>query len=100
MASLLCALRPFQVFAQASSSPPLVPAPSETHQGVSAAVPDAPLPGQRLPPCKKPQVEINGSCWTLVGDEVPPCSDVTYEWRKRCYAPALGPSRPFNTREK
>jgi eukaryotic-like serine/threonine-protein kinase len=69
-------------------------------KGVSAAVPAEPLPGQRLPPCKGPQIEINGSCWYLVGNASPPCAETTYEWRKRCYAPSIGPPRPSTTGEK
>lgn len=77
--------------------------PSElmpTHEGINAPIPEDPLPGQRTPPCRKPLVEINGGCWSLVGNETPPCSDITYEWRKRCYLPFMAPSRPLNTREK
>jgi len=80
---------------------PLSPSePMPTHEGINAPVPEVPLPGQRVPPCQKPQLEINGSCWILVGNETPPCSNITYEWRKRCYLPFMGPSRPLNTREK
>jgi hypothetical protein len=80
---------------------PLSPAePKPTKQGVSAAVPAEPLPGQRLRPCKGPQLEINGGCWYLVGNASPPCPETTYEWRKRCYAPSMGPPRPSTAGEK
>jgi hypothetical protein len=80
---------------------PMSPAePEPGQQLVSAAVPAQPLPDQRLPPCKGPQIEINGGCWILIGNETPPCSEITYEWKKRCYWPALMPSRPSTTREK
>jgi eukaryotic-like serine/threonine-protein kinase len=68
--------------------------------GITAPVPSEPLPGQRLPPCKGPQLEINGGCWFLVGNAAPPCAETTYEWRKRCYAPSMGPSRPSTTGER
>jgi hypothetical protein len=70
------------------------------HGGISAPVPSEPLPGQRLPPCKGPQIEINGSCWFVVGNTAPPCAETTYEWRKRCYAPVMGPPRPSNTGDR
>jgi serine/threonine protein kinase len=80
---------------------PLSPAePMPTQQGVSAALPAEPLPGQRLPPCKGPQIEINGGCWFIVGNASPPCAETTFEWRKRCYAPAMGPPRPSTTGDK
>ena len=69
-------------------------------RGVNAAVPAEPLPGQRLPPCKGPQIEINSGCWYVVGNASPPCPDTTYEWRKRCYAASMGPPRPSNTGDK
>jgi serine/threonine protein kinase len=74
--------------------------PMPAQQRLSAPVPPQPLPDQRLPPCKSPLVEINGGCWFLIGNETPPCSEITYEWKKRCYAPSFAPSRPANTREK
>jgi serine/threonine protein kinase len=73
--------------------------PVPTHRGINAPVPAVPLPGQRTAPCQKPLVEINGSCWFLIGNETPPCSNVTFEWRKQCYLPFMGTSRPLNTRE-
>ncbi len=86
---------------EASPSEPLSSSgPTPVHEGVSAPVPAQPLPGQRVPPCKKPLVEINGGCWFRVGDDEPPCSDVSYEWRRQCYAPAFGSSRPLNTKER
>ncbi|MBN1210177.1 MAG: serine/threonine protein kinase [Myxococcaceae bacterium] len=70
------------------------------NQGFGAAVPDEPLPGQRLPPCKRPQVKINGGCWILVGNESPPCVESTYEWKKQCYLPYFGPPRPSTSGQK
>jgi serine/threonine protein kinase len=74
--------------------------PSTTHEGISAEVPKDPMPNQRQPPCKKPQVEINGGCWIGVLDERPPCVESTYEWRRRCYWPVFTSSRPNTTGEK
>jgi len=74
--------------------------PVPTHPGITAPIPEAPLPGQRVPPCQKPQLKINGGCWFLIGNEKPPCSSVTYEWRKQCYLPFMGSARPSTTREK
>jgi len=77
---------------------PAEPMPSQ--KGVSAAVPAKPLHGQRLLPCKGPQMEINGGCWYLVGNASPPCPETTYEWKRRCYAPSMGPPRPSTTGEQ
>jgi eukaryotic-like serine/threonine-protein kinase len=62
--------------------------------GMLLDIPEKPLPGQRLPPCEKYMVEINGACWVPVRDAVPPCSASTYEWKKGCYAPHVDPRRP------
>jgi len=80
--------------------PLTVPEPTPTHEGISAEVPKEPLPDQRQPPCKRPQVEINGGCWIRVADEAPPCVASTYEWRRRCYWPVLLPSRPTTSGQK
>ncbi|HYI00095.1 serine/threonine-protein kinase [Hyalangium sp.] len=84
----------------ARAEPLKAPEPLPTHKGVSAAVPREPLPNQQLPPCKRPQVELNGSCWIRVADEAPPCVESTYEWRKRCYWPVFLPSRPTTSGQK
>jgi hypothetical protein len=77
------------------------PEPMSTHEGIGEDMPDEPLPGQRLPPCKRPQIEINGGCWIRVADEAPPCVETTYEWKKRCYVPFPGsPSRPSTSGQK
>jgi serine/threonine-protein kinase len=70
------------------------PEPLPTHRGITAELPPGPLPGQRLPPCKRPQIELNGGCWIQVGSEAPPCVESTYEWKKRCYVPFFAPPRP------
>ena len=70
------------------------------NESISADVPKEPLPNQRRPPCKKPQVEINGGCWIPVADEAPPCIQSTYEWRRQCYFPVSHPSRPSTSGQK
>jgi hypothetical protein len=72
----------------------ITPEPLLIYEGVAAELPSGPLPGQRLPPCKRPQLEISGGCWILVGNEAPPCVGAAYEWRKRCYVPWRDPPRP------
>jgi serine/threonine-protein kinase len=76
------------------------PEPLRTHEGVTTELPSGPLAGQRLPPCKRWLLEINGGCWILVANEAPPCVDSTYEWKKRCYAPWPAPPRPGTSRIK
>jgi eukaryotic-like serine/threonine-protein kinase len=70
------------------------PEPLPTHAGITAQLPAGPLPGQRTPPCKRPQIEINGGCWIRVDYEAPPCVTSTYEWKKRCYFAVPAPPRP------
>ncbi|SEU35153.1 Serine/threonine protein kinase [Stigmatella erecta] len=62
--------------------------------GMLLDIPKKPLPGQRLPPCVKYTVELNGACWVPVRDAVPPCSASMYEWKKACYLPHVDPGRP------
>ncbi|MDC0712494.1 serine/threonine-protein kinase [Stigmatella sp. ncwal1] len=62
--------------------------------GLHLDIPKKPFPGQSLPPCAKPQVEINGGCWIRYSDVTPPCGAGSYEWRKACFWPILGPPRP------
>ncbi|HYH96247.1 serine/threonine-protein kinase, partial [Hyalangium sp.] len=71
--------------------------PLASYEGIGAEVPKRPLPSQRVPPCKRPEVEINDACWLLLGSENPPCVERTYEWKKRCYWPSFSPSRPTTT---
>lgn len=80
--------------------PPPPSAPSTAPENIGAEVPKTPMPNQRQPPCKRPQVEINGGCWIGVLDERPPCVESTYEWRRRCYWPVFTSSRPNTTGEK
>jgi hypothetical protein len=62
--------------------------------GIRVGVPKKPLVGQRLPPCERPLVEINGGCWIGPRDKVPPCGVNSYEWKSGCYWPMLEPQRP------
>jgi serine/threonine protein kinase len=78
----------------AATEPLSAPEPLPTHEGVTAEIPSSPRPGQRTPPCKRPQIEINGGCWFEVANAAPPCVDSTYEWKKRCYFPVPAPPRP------
>ena len=80
--------------------PPGSPVPGTSQTRISAPVPPTPLPGQRQPPCKKPEVEINGGCWIRVGGESPPCVERTYEWRKQCYMPFMAPPRPSTSGDR
>jgi hypothetical protein len=57
--------------------------------GVCLEMPKQRLPGQRRPPCKKPEIEINGGCWARAGGLAPPCDDRSYEWENACYWPLL-----------
>ncbi|MDY7233347.1 serine/threonine-protein kinase [Hyalangium rubrum] len=82
------------------TQPLSAPEPLPTSEGIAEEVPKEPLPGQRLPPCKKPQVKIHGSCWIPVADEAPPCIEDTYEWKRRCYVPFFGPPLPATSGQK
>lgn len=73
-----------------------VPAPVSS--ALSEPVPKDPLPGQRRPPCPRPEaVEINGGCWYGVKIK-PPCGDF-YEWQGACYLPVMGRTRAPTTQE-
>jgi serine/threonine protein kinase len=68
-----------------------VEAPAQSEgRSISIALPEKPLPGQRLPPCVKPEVAINGGCWVHLVDASPPCGDRSYEWRNKCYSAIMG----------
>ncbi len=74
--------------AQASATLP----PAERKR-IGAEMLKKPLPGQRVPPCEEPEVEINGGCWGR-GEAKPPCGPRAYEWKKRCYWPSMEFSSP------
>lgn len=85
----------------AITEPLKAPEPLPPDKAIGEQVPQDPLPDQRLPPCKRPLVKINGGCWIPVGDETPPCPGESYEWQKRCYWPApSNPSRPATSEKK
>ncbi len=55
------------------------------------AMPNEPLPGQRTPPCRRGEKEINGGCWLgPIEGERAPCGDTLYDYQGKCYA-AVGP---------
>ncbi|MDY7226826.1 serine/threonine-protein kinase [Hyalangium rubrum] len=62
--------------------------------GIGLNMPKKPIPGQRRPPCEKPEVEINGGCWIALRDAVSPCGDRSYEWQKGCYLPMFEAPQP------
>lgn len=82
------------------TEPPSPPQPEASQKRISAQVPAEPLAGQRRPPCKRPEVEINGGCWVPVAGESPPCVERTYEWRRQCYMPFMAPPRPSTSGER
>jgi hypothetical protein len=85
----------------AFTEPLSAPEPLAADKAIGEEVPTEPLPDQRLPPCKKPLIKINGGCWVLVGDQSPPCPGESYEWQKRCYLPvAAKPPRPATSGNK
>ena len=65
---------------------------------IGVNVPKTPLPGQARPPCKKPEMVINGGCWGRPA--APPCGEREYEWRGLCYAPVLDPSPPATSEQR
>jgi serine/threonine protein kinase len=72
--------------------------PAPASSTFSEPVPKDPLPGQRRPPCPRPEVvEINGGCW-YGGEIKPPCGDF-YEWQGACYLPVMGRTRVPTTQE-
>jgi predicted Ser/Thr protein kinase len=72
---------------------------SERPDGVGAEMPKTPFPGQRLPPCEKPEVEIRGGCWVGLRDASPPCGPRSYEWNNGCYWPSMVPRRPDTSQQ-
>ncbi|SEL60157.1 Serine/threonine protein kinase [Stigmatella aurantiaca] len=67
-------------------------------KGLSLDMPKEPLPGQRRPPCPRPEISIRGGCWIEVARTSPPCGE-GYVWKDACYYPVPAPLRP-NTSEK
>jgi hypothetical protein len=62
---------------------------------LSRLVPETPLKDQQRAPHCAPGVEvtIHGGCWVEVPSMKPPCKDPCYQWRGRCYVPALSRQR-------
>ncbi|MBN9687114.1 MULTISPECIES: hypothetical protein [unclassified Corallococcus] len=53
-------------------------------------VPNRPLDGQKVPPCSKPEREVNGGCWLELSDTAP-CPPKTAEHKGRCYVAVPAP---------
>lgn len=68
--------------------------PDQGRRGVGLDMPKNPFPGQRTPPCEKPEIEVNGGCWVRLADATPPCGPRSYEWQKGCYWPSFENPRP------
>jgi hypothetical protein len=62
-------------------------------------MPKQPFPGQRKPPCERPEKVINGGCWVGVVDEKPPCGQRMFDFADRCYIPAYTIPRPPTSEE-
>jgi predicted Ser/Thr protein kinase len=67
--------------------------PGEDTQGISAPMPEQPLPEQGRPPCKRfGEVEIRGGCWHELARAKPPCKEPgkeeAFEWKGACYGPS------------
>ncbi|ADO68302.1 Serine/threonine protein kinase [Stigmatella aurantiaca DW4/3-1] len=58
-----------------------------TRGGFGLEFPKKPLLGQRRPPGRRPQIEINGGCWLELLDVAPPCDDESYLYKGKCYEP-------------
>lgn len=63
----------------------------EVHS-LSLDIPQAPLPGQRRPPCPRSQTLVRGGCWIEIKAS-PPCEEGSYAWKDACYFPAPAPRR-------
>jgi serine/threonine protein kinase len=72
--------------------------PSST-VGVGLDLPHRPLPGQRRPPCRPPELEIRGGCWLKIEASTWECTEVGYSWKLGCFVPStLRP--PFSTSDE
>lgn len=67
---------------------------------ISLEMPKQPLPGQRRPPCRRGEVELNGGCWTGLLTLTPPCGDEAYEWNGICYWPQMVGQRRVPTTDR
>ncbi|MDY7230479.1 serine/threonine protein kinase [Hyalangium rubrum] len=74
--------------------------PESKRAGFGLDLPKKPFPGQRRPPCKKPETEIYGGCWVGLRDATPPCGDNAYEWKNGCYWPSFPPRRPETSEQQ
>ncbi|RKH13789.1 hypothetical protein D7X74_21315 [Corallococcus sp. CA047B] len=53
-------------------------------------VPDRPLDGQKVPPCARPEREVNGGCWLKLDEKIP-CPPKTAEHKGGCYVAVPAP---------
>jgi hypothetical protein len=73
---------------------PVITSPASS-VGVGLELPHRPLPGQRRPPCRTPEVELHGGCWLEIKAADWECSEVGYSWKLGCYVPSsLQPRSP------
>jgi serine/threonine protein kinase len=76
-----------------------VQGPQLSGHALRAQVPKQPLPSQARRPCQKDEVEINGGCWVLPPDALPPCAARSYEWQGLCYHPVIAPTPPSTSED-
>jgi hypothetical protein len=79
----------------AGSTPPQS---GDKKRGVTLPLPEQPLPGQNMPPCKRTgEVEIRGGCWHELSRAKPPCKEEgkeeAYLWKGACYGPSYPAGR-------
>jgi eukaryotic-like serine/threonine-protein kinase len=74
--------------------------PGDRSPRVSLDIPRQPFPGQRQPPCERPQLALHGGCWIRVSGVDAPCGANYYEWKKGCYVPMFPPPRPQTSHPK
>jgi hypothetical protein len=84
------------VSSEVSSPEQCTAAPPET---IALEMPEEPLPGQRLAPCRRGEIAIHGGCWAPWANLTPPCGNEAYEWQVACYWPLFYKPRPRTSHE-
>jgi hypothetical protein len=76
-----------------ASSTPAPEPQGDSVPRLARPLPEKPFPGQRQPPCI-PRIEtaLRGGCWVEAAAK-PPCSNVAYEWKGKCYIPSIPHTR-------